>query len=257
MKKVLLILCDGMRPDSLVDIKEVEEMKKVSSYTLSAKTVFPSVTLPCHVSLFHSVTPERHGTTTNVYAPQVRPINGLAEVLNSAGKNCAVFYTWEELKDITRPGSLAYSFYMKDYDNYEIITKTNRKITDQALGYIKEDAPDFAFLYYHAPDVAGHKHGWMSKEYLDTVKEVWTFIAEVIAAVKEEYTVIVTADHGGHDRRHGQDVLEDMTIPLFILGEGFEGGKIIESANIIDFAPTVVDIMGVKKDAEGEGKSLL
>ena len=30
MKKVLLILCDGMRPDALKDIPQVEEMKKSS-----------------------------------------------------------------------------------------------------------------------------------------------------------------------------------------------------------------------------------
>lgn len=254
MKKVLLILCDGMRPDALKDIPQVEEMKKISTYTLNAKTVFPSVTLPCHVSLFHSVTPDRHGTTTNAYAPQVRPINGLAEVLKAAGKNCATFFSWEQLKDITRPGSLVHSFYLRDYDS---VTKTNRKITDHVLKYIKEDTPDFAFLYYHAPDVMGHKHGWMSKEYLDAVKELWAFIEEVVAAVKDEYTVLITADHGGHDRIHGHDILEDMTIPLFMLGEDFERGKVLENVNIIDIAPTIVNIMGVQRDEDWEGKSLL
>ena len=254
MKKVLLILCDGMRPDALKDIPFVEEMKKTSTYTLNAKTVFPSVTLPCHVSLFHSVNPDRHGTTTNVYAPQVRPINGLAEVLKAAGKKCATFYSWEQLKDITRPGSLAHAFYLRDYDS---VTATNRKITDHVLQYIKEDNPDFTFLYYHAPDVMGHKYGWMSKEYLDAVKELWTFIEEVTTAVKDEYTVFVTADHGGHDRIHGHDILEDTTIPLFMLGEDFESGKVIDGVNIIDIAPTIVKIMGVQKDEDWEGKSLL
>ena len=37
----------------------------------------PSVTLPCHMSLFHSVDPDRHGITTNGYVPQVRPIKGM------------------------------------------------------------------------------------------------------------------------------------------------------------------------------------
>jgi bisphosphoglycerate-independent phosphoglycerate mutase (AlkP superfamily) len=198
--------------------------------------------------------PDRHGTTTNVYAPQVRPINGLAEVLKAAGKKCAMFYSWEQLKDITRPGSLVHSYYLRDYDS---VTKTNRKITDYVLGYIKEDKPDFAFLYYHAPDVVGHKIGWMSGEYLDTVKELMSYVLEVINAVKDEYTIILTADHGGHDRIHGHDILEDTTIPLFMLGEEFEQGKVIDTASIIDLAPTIVKIMGVQADEEWEGKSLL
>jgi predicted AlkP superfamily pyrophosphatase or phosphodiesterase len=254
MKKVLLILCDGMRPDALKDIPQVEKLKQKTTHTLSAKTVFPSVTLPCHVSLFHSVDPTRHGTTTNVYAPQVRPINGLAEVLKTAGKKCAMFFSWEQLKDITRPGSLEHSFFIKDYED---ISKTNQKMTDYALSYIKEDAPDFAFLYYHAPDRAGHSHGWMSEKYLQTVKELWAYIDRVIDSLQDEYTIIVTADHGGHDRIHGHDIPEDTTIPLFMLGEGFEGGKTIENANIIDLAPTIVKIMGVEKDSDWEGKSLL
>ena len=79
--KVILISIDGMRPDGLLKCKNsyVDELKKIASYTFDARTVFPSVTLPCHMSMFHSVPPERHGTTTNTYMPQVRPINGLFE----------------------------------------------------------------------------------------------------------------------------------------------------------------------------------
>ena len=76
MNKVVLILLDGMRPDALDGIPLVEELRKTASYTLDAETVFPSVTLPCHMSLFHSVDPSRHGILSNTYTPQVRPIDG-------------------------------------------------------------------------------------------------------------------------------------------------------------------------------------
>ena len=69
--KTLLILVDGMRPDALTNVAPAQELMKKSSYAMDAQTVFPSVTLPCHMSLFHSVDPGRHGTTDNVYAPQV------------------------------------------------------------------------------------------------------------------------------------------------------------------------------------------
>ena len=50
------------------------------------------VTLPCHMSMFHSIVPRIHGTTTNTYMPQVRPVNGLLEQLNKADKVSAMFY---------------------------------------------------------------------------------------------------------------------------------------------------------------------
>lgn len=71
-----------------------------------AKTVVLSVTLPCHMSLFHSVVPQRHGILTNIYVPQVRPVKGLFEILTGQGKKCAMFYSWEELRDISGPGAM-------------------------------------------------------------------------------------------------------------------------------------------------------
>lgn len=59
--KVLLILSDGMRPDGLEGHPAVARLMREGSYSLRARTVMPSVTLPCHMSLFHSVDPGRHG----------------------------------------------------------------------------------------------------------------------------------------------------------------------------------------------------
>jgi arylsulfatase A-like enzyme len=68
---------------------------------------------------------------------------------------------------------------------------------------------------------------------------------------------MVTADHGGHDRSHGTMMPEDMTIPLFLKGSRFTPGKVIESANIIDIAPTIAELLHVERNADWEGKSLL
>ncbi len=104
--KVLLVLVDGMRPDSLRRCGHpfVDEFLAQSACALDALTVMPSVTLPCHMSLFHSVDPGRHGVLTNVYTPQVRPIPGLCEQLRLHGKTSGFFYNWEELRDLSLAG---------------------------------------------------------------------------------------------------------------------------------------------------------
>ena len=114
--KAVIILVDGMRPDGLMEIPYAKAMSEKASFTMNARTVYPSVTLPCHMSLFHSVDPSRHGVTTNTYTPQVRPVKGLCEVLNDNGKTCAFFYNWEELRDLSRPGSLIKSYYVSESD---------------------------------------------------------------------------------------------------------------------------------------------
>lgn len=253
--KTLLILVDGMRPDALTDIAEAQEMKERSSYALDAQTVFPSVTLPCHMSLFHSVDPGRHGTTDNVYAPQVRPVEGICEVLNRYDKKCAVFFDWEQLRDLTRPGSLAHSFFIsKEAGRYETADPI---VTEEAIKYMAERNPDFVFVYLGWPDDAGHTYGWMSEEYMRSVRGSWKRIEKLMNAVSDEWSVIVTADHGGHERMHGTTEPEDMTIPIFFYGKDFKGGKALEGVSIKDIAPTILKLQGVAKaPEEWEGKSL-
>ena len=50
---------------------------------------------------------------------------------------------------------------------------------------------------------------------------------------------------------------EDMTIPVFFRGPAFEAGKVLESVNIKDIAPTITTLLGVEPDEEWEGKSLI
>lgn len=255
--KVLLILVDGMRPDSIAQCGDpaFEAYFKNGTYCMEGVTAFPSVTLPCHVSLFHSVLPDRHGTLTNNYAQQVRPINGIVEVLNAAKKTSAVLYTWEQLRDLWRPGKLEYSVFI--HQHTDTIKDQEKEITEAAKKLIRDQAPDFVFLYLGGADCLGHKKGWMTDEYLDLVNHAWERIQDVLKDLPEDYTVMVTADHGGHDRVHGENIPEDMTIPVTIHGKRFPKGKQLAHFDIRDFAPTIVDIMALEPDEEWEGRSVL
>ena len=254
--KVILISIDGMRPDGVEKCNNpfVEELKKKASYTFDAKTILPSVTLPCHMSMFHSVTPERHGITTNLYMPQVRPINGLFEQIHNAGGKCAMYYGWEPLRDISRPGSLVEAEYVWAYSE----DNTDGILTDRMISYAKNKDLDFIFLYMVETDEkGGHDNGWMSEKYLGCVSNALDNVKKVIDALGDRYTVIVTADHGGHDRAHGTDMPEDITIPMFFFGKQFEAAKQLSGVTILDIAPTVAKILGVPKAPEWEGKELI
>ena len=253
--KTILILVDGMRPDSLTNIEKAQKIIRKSTYTMDAETVFPSVTLPCHISLFHSVTPERHGTTTNTYMPQVRPINGLCEVLRLYDKHSAIFYNWEEIRDVSRPNSLTHScFYAGRRLGYK---EAGEILTDELIRYLKEYDTDFSFLYFGHTDIEGHRYGWMSKEYMQAIQDCWNNIEKIISELGEDYTYIITADHGGHDRTHGSDMSEDMLIPVIIRGKDFQAGKGLGEISILDIAPTIAKLAGVKPDSEWEGKSVI
>lgn len=253
-KKVILISIDGMRPDGLAQCGNpyVDELMKSSASALDARTVFPSVTLPCHMSMFHSVAPERHGTTTNTYMPPVRPFNGLFEQIRLVGGNSGLFYGWEQIRDVARPGSLQQAVYLEHNAN----PHSDGILTDKALEYIHKAYPDFVFLYLVQTDEFGHEHGWMTPEYLDCLRAAIDCVKRVVAEVGDDYTVIVTADHGGHDRTHGTTMDEDMTIPMFFHGPEFEAGKVLTGVTMLDLAPTIAKILGVPCAKEWEGKAL-
>ena len=255
MMKVLLILLDGMRPDAISHIPEVQVMAKQSASAMDAQTVFPSVTLPCHMSLFHSVDPSRHGTTTNTYMPQVRPIDGLCEVLKQAGKKCAFFRNWDHLKDLTRPGRLAFDLYINGKD--ETWETSTTLLCDEAIRYITNYSPDFTFFYTGLPDEVGHAHGWMSSEYITSLEYSWKEVKRLTDALPEDYTVFVIADHGGHDRTHGTSMPEDITIPVLIKGNDFIPGSVLENVSIKDMAPTIAKLLGAQPAPEWEGKALV
>ena len=107
-RKLILILCDGLRSDSLEACGHpmATWMQEHSLHTLQARTVMPSITLPCIMSLCYSAQPERHGIFTLQYAQPLKPVEGIFEHLARHGKQCTFYYDWEELSDLCRPGAV-------------------------------------------------------------------------------------------------------------------------------------------------------
>lgn len=255
-KKVILVSIDGMRPDGLLKCKNpyVDELLKTSTYTLDGKTIMPSMTFPCHMSMFLGTRPETHGMKRHLYIEDDNRPNGIVEQLFEAGKDCAMYYTWERLRYMAKPETLKESYFIHVY----AFEHTDSIVTDKAISFIKSSKPDFVFIHMVETDEkGGHQAGWMSETYLDYVSCAIYNVKRIIEEAGDEYTVIVTADHGGHDNTHGTDMDEDVTIPMIFHGSEFEKGKKISGLSILDIAPTVADIIGIPKVREWEGKSLL
>ena len=251
--KVILISIDGMRPDGLQQCGNpyVAELEKLCAYTYSAESMNPSVTFPCHFSMTHSVTPSRHGILTNTYVPQVRPVQGIFEKIRSAGGVSAMFYGWEPLRDIANPGTLKFAGYVNAY----MEESSDTVLTDLAIRTIDAHKPDFVFLYMVETDEkGGHDNGWMSEEYLRRISIGIDNVKRVIERYGEKYSIILMADHGGHDRSHGSTMPEDMTIPLFFYGDAFPAGEIADQLSLLDIAPTIAKLLGIEPEPEWEGK---
>lgn len=250
----IFVMIDGLRPDALgqIDCPSLRSLIDRGASTLQARSVMPSITLPCHTSIFHSVPPTRHGITVNVWTPMARPLPGLIDVAKDAGKRCSIIYNWEPLRDVSRPEKL-YASIFRD-TSYNLPTGDDW-VAAEAARHLQEDQPDFAFVYIGTVDTMGHKAGWMSDEYLRQAERADKNLGIVLAALPESAHVLVQADHGGHDRGHGTDMPEDMTIPWILAGPQVKRGYTIQGAvSLIDSAPTMAHLMGVPAHRDWEGR---
>jgi predicted AlkP superfamily pyrophosphatase or phosphodiesterase len=246
-------MIDGTRPDALAaaGCTHLESLRARSAYTLKATSVMPSITLPCHMSIFHSVPPTRHGITTNIFIPMARPLPGLVEVIRNAGKRAAFFYNWEQLRDLNRPGNLFFSYCVNDCATND---DSDHETVEVALRTMDAYQPDFSFVYLGTVDEVGHRYGWMSDGYLKQLAYVDGAVGRLLDALPADTTVLFMSDHGGHDRSHGTDMAEDMTIPWMISGPGIRQNYEIQSpVSLLDTAPTLARALGIAPDRQWEG----
>lgn len=252
---VVLIMLDGLRPDALTAARtpRLDAFIAEGAHTLTARSVMPSITLPCHTSIFHSVPPTRHGITENQWHAMARPVVGLVDAAKAAGKRCAFFYNWELLRDLNRPESVYFSFFVNN--GYDL--EGDRVVADAAARYIPEYNFDFSFVYLGGIDVSGHNFGWMQDGYMRQIEATDALVGQVLDSLPAGTTVIIHADHGGHGRDHGTEMPEDMTIPWMIGGAGVRRGHIIQQqVTLLDTAPTIAHLLGISLPTGWEGQAV-
>ena len=261
MNKALLIIIDGCRPEAIdaVDTPNIHRLMDQGAYTLEARTVSPSITLPAHFSIFTSLKPSSHGIVTNWTRPstsvQALSITALAKY---AGLSTAALYGWEFLRDLAPPGCLDLAMFSQVNGLPDGDVQTARA----AIGHILNNRPDFCFIYLGLLDAAGHRHGFMSKPYLETLEYADQAVGIILSALdrlgpEEGYHVILHSDHGGMGFGHEEDRLENKTIPYMVWGPSIRAGHRIESAvSVLDTAPTLARILGIAPHYQWEGHAL-
>ena len=103
------------------------------------------------------------------------------------------------------------------------------------------------FVHFSDPDEYGHAKGWMSKEYLQGVAHSDKCLGRLLAALDESgladsTLVIVTADHGGHGKKHSGGHTElDREIPWIVRGPGVAQGIYVDTPiRTVDTAATAL-----------------
>jgi phosphopentomutase len=65
-------------------------------------------------------------------------------------------------------------------------------------------------------DYVGPEYGWSTAEYMEELSYIDDYLAPIIRLVKQQknYLIIITSDHGGHDKIHGSQHPDDYKLPF-------------------------------------------
>ncbi|KXK14900.1 MAG: type I phosphodiesterase/nucleotide pyrophosphatase [Chloroflexi bacterium OLB14] len=255
--RVLIISFDGLRPDVIqtADMSNVMALMQAGAYSLSAQTIFPSLTLPSHTSMLVGTCPAKHVVRWNEYVPE----NGYAlgtdifDLAQAAGLKTIMVVGKEKLRHITEPQSTDFFGFVDSTDKIE----DKVSLETMAIEQIRKGF-DLMFIHFPDGDLAGHEYGWKSKEQLFAYKrddEAFGLLLEVLKSrdIFADTLIIISADHGGHDTTHGTDSSEDMTIPWIISGPGINHKKLETKIYTIDTAATIAFALNLSIPVEWEG----
>ena len=262
-KTVILVSIDGLRPDAIerFGAATLLRLMREGSYSLKARTIMPSTTLPSHTSMLTGELPDEHGVLwNNVTSARVDVVEfpTVFSVAREHGYQTAAFFSKAKFHALQRPGSLDYSQAPGGWWGRWSAEKTVADVR----AHLEEQKPNMLFVHLPDPDAAGHSWGWMSPAYGRAVRETDAALARLLESADTaygagNYSVIVTADHGGHEYGHGTDDPQDVLIPWIAWGRGVDAGEDLDKIETIDTAPTVLWLLGVQRPAEWDGKPVL
>ena len=133
------------------------------------------------------------------------------------------------------------------------------ELADKLVPEIEKGYADFICLNFANADMVGHTGVFSAV--VKAVETVDTCVGRVVtAALKQDYTILLTADHGNADHMINDDGSPNTQhslnpVPLFVIDNEWKGT--VAEGKLGDLAPTLLHIMGLNIPKEMTGKVLV
>ncbi len=133
------------------------------------------------------------------------------------------------------------------------------ELTDSILPEINNKTADFICLNFANADMVGHTGVWSA--IVKAVETVDSCVEKVVnAALENDYTIFLTADHGNADYALNEDGTPNTAhslnlVPLFVIDKNWKGT--VKSGKLGDIAPSILTMMDLPIPAEMTGDILI
>ena len=261
--KALVIMLDGCRADvvenaSAPNLRTLMDGRWQPGYkcawSLTANTILdaPTISGPNHLAIATGVTGAKTGQRGNEpnkcdHAKWPSWLSRL--VRHDPGKKALFMYSWKWDESISPDPGVRF-VHASD--------EANAAAMPGILA--SPDAPDAVMWYIDWPDHGGHGFGYYpyTTGYLNTVHLADEGVGSALRAIasrpafaREDWLVVVVADHGGYAKGHGLMCGHATTIPFLVCGRNVAAGRIAGTPHNSSVAATVLAHFGI--DTSGMG----
>ena len=253
---VILVSVDGLASSALGATATPNWARLVAegATTLNARTIVEfTQTFPNHTSLFTgrpATGPNGHGVDFNVddgstihshagtYISSIFDVahdHGLATSFYTQKTKMAFFdRSWDAASGA--PDTVGADNGRDKIDTY---LKANLgAMVNAARQELTNDPAGLTFIHFGQTDFAGHDYGWGSTQYLTAVRQVDTYLGQLMNDIETDpqlanAVLIVTADHGGTGTVHTDaSNPNNYTIPFAVWGAGVSSGVDLYALNL-------------------------
>lgn len=265
VEHVFIISFDQGAPENLAksEMPELKRLAREGARTWEAYTIVPSLTLPSHVSMLTGVGIQKHQILWNEFQPEkgLLKVPTIFQLAKKEGFRTALFAAKSKFKTLHLPDSL----------DVFVIPESPKagSVAEAFAAEVGKLKPNLCFIHFADADTAGHNFGVNSPEKLaalaDCDKALKTIVDAIkVAGLESSSVIILTADHGGHDRTpeeneqrkargesyqpgtHGAPQRSDVVIPWIAWGKGVKKDHTITTPVVTyDTAATALWLLGV------------
>ncbi len=256
-KNLIIVTFDGVRADVFWS-SNVTTARWLGENGVSAETfytVFPTVTYPAHTSLFTGVSPEVHGVHENegdIMRIACMKFETIMQLLKSHGFRIGVVGGYFLRNTVIGVGG----------DMVEVGMLSPDKSADHAIAFIERYHDERFFLAVHMAesDSMGHLYGDSSLQYRAAIEFQDRQLGRIVneleqAGILNETLIFLTSDHGMMGNKHHNVIplCDVLCVPIVMYGPGLRKGFRLQSATIIDLAPTACFLLGLDPPRNSEG----
>lgn len=239
VRQVIVISVDGLNPEAITrwgprGTPTLHRLMSEGISTLEARTEYERTeTLPNHTGMVTGlrIRPRNggHGVDWNddrrrprtVHAAAGRTVPSVFKRITRSGRSTALFASKTKFSLWKRSWPRSYSKFVIRTDNAALVRAVRADLyRTRAL----------RFVHLSAPDVEGHRSGYMGAAYLEQVRrtdaQLGTLVAD-LRAKQPDAVVILTSDHGGLGTSHADATKRvNQRIPFIVWGRSIGRGDL-------------------------------